>query len=227
MTILVIAAHPDDEVLGCGASIAKWVDSGESVHIIIMAEGVTSRDLERNSSGRSKELSVLKESANKVSKMLGVSSLKLLGFPDNRMDSVDLLDVTKAIELEVDKIKPTTVVTHHAGDLNIDHRVIHKAVITACRPQGENPVKRVLAFETPSSTEWQLSDSEATFHPNWFEDVSDTLDIKMKALKIYQSEMRESPHSRSFQGIESLAKWRGATIGCDAAESFILLRELR
>jgi len=227
MTTLVIAVHPDDEVLGCGASIAKWVTSGESVHIIIMAEGATSRDPVRDINNKSIELLQLEKSARQAAKILGASSVKLLNFPDNRMDSLDLLDITKTVELEVNRLKPTTVVTHHEGDLNIDHRIVHKAVITACRPQGENFVNRILTFETPSSTEWQLSGTNVVFRPNWFENISSTLDIKMKALQKYHTEMREWPHPRSFQGVEHLARWRGATVGCEAAEAFMLLREIR
>jgi len=226
-TTLVIAAHPDDEVLGCGASIAKWSAAGEHVHIIIMAEGLTSRQAIREVEGNSEELSQLALSATQAGEILGASSVKLFGFPDNRMDSLDLLDVIKEIEKVIDKLKPVTVVTHHAGDLNIDHRVVHKAVVTACRPQQENSAHRILTFETPSSSEWQPPGSNVNFQPNWFENVSNTLNRKLDALTCYQSEMRKWPHPRTLKGVEHLAKWRGATVGCDAAEAFMLLREIR
>jgi len=224
--ILIVAAHPDDEVLGCGASIAKWSESGEEVYILIMAEGATSRDESRNVETKKTELSALAKSAKDACKVLGAASVKLLACPDNRMDSLDLLDVVKLIETEIEQLSPHTVVTHHCGDVNIDHRIIHEAVTTACRPLPGSSVRRILAFEVPSSTEWQTSGSNAVFQPNWFEDVSKTLVRKMDALKYYEAEMRDWQHPRSFQAIEHLARWRGATVGCEAAEAFILLREI-
>jgi len=224
MTTLVIAAHPDDEVLGCGASIAKWAKAGEAVHIMIMAEGVTSRDATRNQEIRAKELSTLAEAANQAGAILGSASVTLLDFPDNRMDSVDLLDVIKPIEEQVSRLMPDTVVTHHGGDLNIDHRIIHEAVVTACRPQPGFSVQRILVFEVASSTEWQLPGSAPIFQPNWFENVSATIDRKLQALEVYTSEMRPWPHARSTKAIEYLARWRGASVGVEAAEAFELLR---
>ena len=153
-TILVVAAHPDDEVLGCGASIAKWTASGSIVHILIMAEGSTSRDLVRNREAKSEELLLLEKSAHQAGNILGAASVKLLGFPDNRMDSLDRLDIIKAIEVEIERLKPHTVVTHHCCDLNLDHRITHEAVVTACRPQPGHPVQLLLSFEVLSSTEW-------------------------------------------------------------------------
>jgi len=222
--VLVIVAHPDDEVLGCGGSMAKWTQVGGDVHVIILSEGITSRDIIRVRNKRKEELSVLAKSAEKAADILNIKSVNLMGFPDNRMDSVHLLDVIKEIENIVDILKPEDVVTHHAGDLNIDHRIIHEAVITACRPQPGNPVKRILTFEVPSATEWQSPTNNNVFSPNWFEDISETLDLKIKALNAYQSEMREWPHARSIKAVEYLAKWRGASVGCEAAEAFMLVR---
>jgi len=224
MTTLVVAAHPDDEVLGCGASIAKWSSIGEEVHILIMSEGITSRSNTRDIGLKSKELSLLARSAQQAGEIVGATSVKLLGFPDNRMDSLDRLDVIKAVEKEVDRLKPHLVVTHHNGDLNIDHRVVHEAVVTACRPQPGHSVCRLLAFEVPSSTEWQQN---IVFQPNWFEDVTKTIGCKIEALKVYDSEMREWPHARSLKNVENLAMWRGSSVGCEAAEAFMLIREVR
>ena len=226
MIYLIIAAHPDDEILGCGGSIAKWVKEGHEVHVLIMAEGATSRDKHRDRASSKETLSILTQSAKRAAEILGVETIELLGYPDNRMDSVDLLDVVKTIEDYTEKLKPDVVVTHHAGDLNIDHQIIHHAVITACRPQPEQTVKRILSFEVPSATEWQSSTVFNHFVPNWFEDISDTLQLKIKALEAYQSEMRKWPHSRSIKAVKHLAHWRGASVGCEAAESFILLRKL-
>ena len=226
-TILVVVAHPDDEVLGCGASIAKWTTSGSIVHTLIMAEGLTSRDLVRNRKTKSDELLLLEKSAHSAGNILGTASVKLLDFPDNRMDSLDRLDVIKAIETEIEQIKPDTVVTHHCGDVNIDHRITHEAVVTACRPQPGHPVQLLLSFEVASSTEWQPTGSNIAFQPNWFENVVETFDYKIKALECYPSEMREWPHPRSLKNIEYLAKFRGSAIGCEFAEGFMLLRVIQ
>ena len=226
LKILIIAAHPDDETLGCGGSIAKWSKNGHEVHVLIMAEGATSRDKSRDRGTRQKELSHLARSAKKAGEILGVASVELLDYPDNRMDSVDLLDVVKSVEEHIDKNKPNVVVTHHSGDLNIDHQITQQAVMVACRPQPGHPVKRILSFEVQSATEWQSPDYGRPFVPNWFEDITDTLPIKMKALEAYQSEMRPWPHARSLKAVEHLARWRGASVGCEAAETFMLIKKI-
>ena len=226
MNILVIAAHPDDEVLGCGGAIAKHTQNGDQVHILILAEGATSRNLERDRQLFASELSTLETAAHQASKILGVDSLFLYDFPDNRMDSCDLLDIIKVIEQAIDQYQPQIVYTHHAGDVNIDHQLIHRATVTACRPIPNQSVQTLLFFEIPSSTEWQTSGSALPFIPNWFVDISETLECKLKALEIYESEMRPYPHPRSLEAVEYLARWRGATIGVKAAEAFILGRNL-
>ena len=144
--ILIIAAHPDDEVLGCGGTMAKWANEGAEVYSLIMAEGATSRDKTRDRESRNVDLAHLGLAAQKASDLLGIASVELLSYPDNRMDSVDLLDVVKSVEDRIKKINPDTVVTHHSADLNIDHQVIHEAVMAACRPQPGHPVKRILSF---------------------------------------------------------------------------------
>ena len=227
MVSLVIAAHPDDEVLGCGGSIAKWAKDGNEVHVLIMAEGATSRDKSRDRVAHQNELSHLAQSAKKAGEILGVQCVALQDFPDNRMDSVDLLDVVKSVEEIIKKLQPEVVVTHHSGDLNIDHQITHQAVITACRPQPKQTVKRILSFEVPSATEWQSPGDRRPFVPNWFEDISVTLELKMKALEAYETEMREWPHTRSIKAVEHLARWRGASVGVEAAEAFMLVREIR
>ena len=226
MSILIVAAHPDDEVLGCGGSIVKWSQEGKKVHILIMAEGATSRNKQRDRDVSRKELSLLAQSANKAGEILGAETVTLLDYPDNRMDSIDLLDVVKSIECYIEKIKPEVIATHHFGDLNIDHQTVHTAVMTASRPQPGHVVKRILSFETPSATEWQSPINKQAFIPNWFEDISSTLDMKIKALDAYKSEMRHFPHSRSIEAVEHLAKWRGAIVGIKASEAFMLMREI-
>lgn len=226
MNILVVAAHPDDEVLGCGGSIAKWAKAGHAVQVVILAEGATSRDSVRDRESRVFELSCLKSAAYRAGDILGAVLVHVMDMPDNRMDSLDRLDVIKAIEREVERVKPEMVVTHHAGDVNIDHQITHEAVVTACRPQPGNIIKTLLAFEVPSSTEWQVPGSAPMFNPNYFVDITIEMGLKMQALEEYVSEMREWPHSRSLNAVEHLARWRGASVGSDAAEAFQLLRAL-
>ncbi len=223
-SVLVLAAHPDDEVLGCGGTIAKLTSQGVTVNVAFMADGVLSRD--GNTVELQDELRTRRTAAHKAKDILGVQSISFSDFADNRMDSVDLLDVIKIIEGLIDQYKPDTVFTHHAGDLNIDHRRVHEAAATACRPQRGHPVKTLLCFEVPSSTEWQLPGSAPAFEPNWFVDISNSLDKKLAALGSYSAEQHEWPHPRSIQGIEHLVGWRGATVGVEAAEAFILGRQL-
>lgn len=223
-TIMVFAAHPDDEVLGCGGTIAKLIDEGAIVHVAFLADGVFSRTGEQ--SAQQLELIARRSAAQKACEILGVQSVSFADFPDNRMDTIALLDITQAVETLITKHQPEMVFTHHAGDVNIDHRRVHEAVVTACRPQAGHPVKTLLCFEVVSSTEWQLPGSAPAFIPNWFVDISSTLDRKLTALEAYADELRVWPHPRSRQGIEHLAHWRGATVGVDAAEAFILGRQL-
>jgi N-acetylglucosamine malate deacetylase 1 len=223
-SVLILAAHPDDEVLGCGGTIAKLAQEGAAVHVAFLADGVSSREGDKNT--RENELNARQAAAEKACFILGAKGVFFGKFPDNRMDSVALLDIVKVIESLVDEFRPDTVFTHHSGDLNVDHRRTHESVVSACRPQIGHPVKTLLCFEVPSSTEWQLPGSAPAFAPNWFVDVSSTLRSKLDALDIYAAELRAWPHPRSRQGVEHLARWRGATIGVDAAEAFILGRQL-
>lgn len=223
-SILIIAAHPDDEVLGCGGTIAKFTEVGVVVNVAFLADGVFSRAGQQPS--QQQELTARRIAAQKACEILRVNSVSFGDFPDNRMDTLPLLEITQAVEILVGKHKPDTVFTHHAGDVNIDHRRLHQAVVTACRPQQRHPVKTLLCFEVPSSTEWQLPGSAPSFAPNWFVDISATLDRKLAALDVYAKELRAWPHPRSIRGIEHLAHWRGATVGVDAAEAFVLGRQL-
>lgn len=224
--ILVIAAHPDDEILGCGATIAQHTRTGDQVDVVILAEGLTSRSNQRDRNIYQKELSSLEATAQRANLLLGVNSLYLHDFPDNRMDSLELLDVIKTVEKLVSKYQPDLIYTHHGGDLNIDHRIIHEAVLTACRPLPQQFVRTVLFFEVASSTEWQPFQSVPLFIPNWFVDITSTLELKLKALEIYHSEMRPWPHARSIKALKHLAHWRGASVGVEAAEAFMLGRNL-
>lgn len=225
-TALVIAAHPDDEVLGCGATIARLAREGWAIHVFIAAEGATSRSDKRNPVEHEVALSDLAKCAETANNILGTKSVKLCALPDNRLDGVELLDVVKLIEAEIAQYRPSLVLTHHSGDVNVDHRVLHDAVIAACRPQPGHSVKNLLFFEVPSSTEWRPAASGMYFAPNYFFDVTDFLPQKLEALRAYGSEMRNFPHPRSIDAVEHLARWRGATIGCVAAEAFMLGRSV-
>jgi len=220
-TVLVIAAHVDDEALGCGGTIARHVADGDAVHAVFMADGVSSRpdsakeDLERRM--------VAAQCAHEI---LGLQRVEYLGLPDNRMDSLPLLDVVQALETFIQVVAPQVIYTHHYGDLNIDHRITHQAVMTACRPLPGNPVREIYGFEVLSSTEWATPQQEP-FVPNVFVDISNFLEIKRKVLHAYQLEMRPAPHSRSIEHAEYLARHRGHSVGVVAAEAFVAIRLIR
>lgn len=225
--VLVIAAHPDDEILGCGGTMAMHANKGDTVRVVILAEGITSRGKVRDRESNGKKLDELRADVHRANNVLGVHSIDLHDFPDNRMDSIERLEVVKVVEQFIDKYHPDIIYTHHKGDVNVDHRRIHDAVVTACRPMpGPHRVETLLFFEVASSTEWQPPGSAAPFVPNWFINISDELDNKINALKEYEGEMRPWPHARSLKALEYLAKWRGANIGVEAAEAFVLGRHL-
>ena len=226
MNVLVVAAHPDDEVLGCGGVIAKHSSINDHVYVAILGEGATSRGEKCNNMAFRDEPMELKAAAQKANNILGVKMLEFHDLPDNRMDSLTLLDVVKIVENIVSQFQPEIVYTHHIGDLNIDHQYVHNATVTACRPQPGSSVKRLLFFEIASSTEWQIPYSAPSFQPNWFVDISDTLNMKLESLRAYGGEMREWPHSRSIKALECLARWRGASVGVEAAEAFMLGRNV-
>ena len=219
-SILVVAAHPDDEVLGCGGYIANQVWSGDEVFVTFLSDGVTSR---QGNLGL-QEIESRRNAARLASKVLGASDVSFGDFPDNKLDAVPLLEIIKSIEAVVERVQPSIVITHFGGDLNIDHRIVNQAVLTACRPTVDQVVKQIMFFEVSSSTEWQVPTEGQAFVPNWFEDISQTLDLKVKALMMYEHELREWPHPRSVKAIEHLAHWRGASCGVDAAEAFVLGR---
>jgi len=215
MSVLVAVAHPDDEVLGCGGTIARHAKHGDDVSILIVAEGATSR---RDSNRE--DVIHLRKCAESAAQVLNVKSPIFLSFPDNRMDSIDQLDVIKEIETHVDQIRPEIVYTHHGGDLNIDHRIVHAAVVTACRPIPGSPVRQIFSFEAASSTEWATSAIGQPFKPVHYVDISEFLSSKLTALKCYQPEMRPFPHARSMEAIEAQARLRGCQVGMAAAEAF-------
>jgi LmbE family N-acetylglucosaminyl deacetylase len=222
--VLIVAAHPDDEVLGCGGTIARLVKERHEAYTLILGEGITSRDRSRNREKREKEINRLKEQIYKANELLGVKEVFTFDFPDNRFDSVDFLDIVKAIEEVKNKLKPEIVFTHSKSDLNIDHQITYKAVITATRPMQNESVKEIYAFEVLSSTEWNYP---LSFSPNVYFDIGDTLERKLKAMTEYKSELREYPHPRSLKGIEIKARQRGMEVGFYYAEAFECIRCVR
>lgn len=221
---LILAAHPDDEALGCGGTIARLAAAGASVNVAFLADGVGSR--QTGHSPDQKALAARRSAADEACRILGAQPPWFGELPDNELDTVPLLEITKTIETLIEQYQPDTVFTHHAGDVNIDHRRVHQAVVTACRPQPGHCVRKLFFFEVPSSTEWQPPGSAAAFVPAVFFDITDTLERKLAALRAYDMEMRPWPHSRSLPAVEHLARWRGASAGMAAAEAFILGREL-
>lgn len=222
--ILVVVAHPDDEILGLAGTIKKYINSSYTVNCLILGEGMTSRTTKRVDT--SKDLiHSLHQQTLKAAKIIGYEKVFFSNFPDNRFDSVDLLDITKEIEKYVYQLKPDIIFTQHYGDLNIDHRKTFEAVITACRPVGEYHVKEIYCFETPSSTEWNFQYDKA-FKPNVFIDIQDTLQSKLDAMECYKTELGEYPHPRSLKALEiNAAKW-GAVVGMKYAEAFELIRKV-
>ncbi len=223
MRVLVVVAHPDDEVLGCGGTIASLTANGYRVFLLILGEGVTSRDDRRDRKARETEIQALREASRKAGEILGIEEIFFYDLPDNRFDTVPFLDIVKTIEKVKDKIKPEIIFTHFDGDLNLDHQITCRAVITATRPSPGETVREIYVFEVLSSTEWNFS---TCFRPNVYFDISETLEKKLKALSVYDSEIRSFPHPRSIECVKALATLRGAEIGIQAAEVFLLVRAL-
>lgn len=226
--IMLVAAHPDDEVLGVGAAMNKLInDYGATVHVVILGEGITSRADKRNAEQWEKELSIHKKNIQLAQKAIGYASVKTYDLPDNRFDSVNLLDIIKIIEKEKNEFQPEIIFTHHGGDLNIDHQRTFEAVITACRPMENEKVKTIIAFETPSGTEWRASTDPKHFVPNLFVGVSEkNMQAKIKAMESYKFEKRQYPHPRSPEALKILAQQRGITAGKKFAEAFVLVRHI-
>lgn len=224
--ILVVAAHPDDEVLGAGATLARHAAAGEPVTVLILGEGITSRYADRESAPAA-EVKALQERARRAGAALGVRDVRFESLPDNRFDAVDLLDVVKLVERAVADVRPSTIYTHHPGDLNVDHQIAFRAVLTATRPAPGTPVAEVLAFEIPSSTDWAFGRTGPAFAPSLFVDVSATLAAKLTALGHYGDEMRPAPHARSLEAVRAAAVRWGATAGRAAAEAFEVIRVIR
>tara|TARA_B100002019_G_scaffold287817_1_gene300413 strand:- start:1904 stop:2590 length:687 start_codon:yes stop_codon:yes gene_type:complete len=214
--ILIVAAHPDDEILGCGGTILKFKKT-HNIKIIFMTNGVSARGKNK------KEIILRRKACINLYKYLKLEKPVFFNFPDNKMDSVPLLKIVKKLEKIIDKEQPEIIFTHYSECLNIDHKITSQAVMTACRPLKNCSVKKILSFEILSSTEWAKFKNK-TFEPNYFIDVSSTIKGKLKAMKFYRRELKKYPHSRSLVAIKSLASFRGVSCGVEFAEGFYLNR---
>lgn len=227
--MMVVAAHPDDELLGLGASLHKWIhDYGVRVHVVILGEGLTSRSDERDPEQWKEELRRHRRNIEDAQAEIGYHSLSIYDFPDNRFDTVALLDLIKTVEKEKRAHQPDVILTHHGGDLNIDHRRTFEAVMTACRPMSDETVHTILAFETPSGTEWRASTDPRHFIPNWYMKVSqENVEAKIRAMEKYEFEKRPYPHPRSPEALTYRARTHGTVVGAEYAEAFCLVRSVR
>lgn len=218
--ILIVVAHSDDETIGMGGTIKRHYENGDKVYVISMTDGVSSRN--ENESKKSERVLA----SQKASEILNFEWKKRFDYSDNQMDKCTILEVTKNIEEIKLIIKPDIVYTHSCADLNVDHRIVSHAVLTAFRPQPEETCREIRLFEINSSTDYGHKDITGNFDPNLFINISKTWDSKLKALYAYTLEMREYPHSRSFESIKNLAKRRGNQVGIEMAEAFQILRRV-
>lgn len=224
-SILIVAAHPDDEVLGCGGTMARLAGEGHDVYVAILGEGITSRYDKREYANQD-IVKELQNQSRQVSKLLGVKELFLYDLPDNRFDTVPLLEIIKLVENLINNIEPQIIFTHHNCDLNIDHTITNRAVLTATRPLPGTCVKEIYAFEILSSTDWSFHQLQHIFHQNVYFDIKQTINKKINAMKLYDYELRTFPHPRSIERIEINAKHWGSVVGIEYAEAFELIRML-
>lgn len=222
--ILIVAAHPDDEVLGCFGTVSKLIKEGYEAYTLILGEGKTSRLDTRKIEENKEQLEILNDEIKKANDIIGIKKCFVYDFPDNRFDSVDLLDIIKVISKIKEEIKPDIIFTHYENDLNIDHKITYQAVITATRPIENESVKEIYSFEILSSTEWQYPIS---FNPDVFFDIQDTIELKLNAMQCYKSELCLYPHPRSVEGIELNAKYNGMRVGKNYVEAFKSVRVIK
>jgi len=215
--ILVICAHPDDETLGMGGTIAWHVSKKDQVYVIIMADGQFLRDQTK------KGIAVRQDQAKKACSHLGVKKVYFLNYPDQKLDTFPLSEISNKLANLIKKINPTTVYTHFWGDVNQDHRYTFDATLIATRPLPSSKIEKLICFETPSSTEWGYPHQQ--FSPNLFVDVKRFMDKKLKAFSQYKFEIEKYPHPRSKESLISRSKYWGSLNGIENAESFYIVRE--
>ena len=225
---MIVVAHPDDELLGLGATMNMLIaEHNVKTHVVILGEGITSRSDQRNVDEWKKELETHKKNIHSAKDAIGYHSVSIHDFPDNRFDSVALLDIVKVVEKEKTAFGPDVIFTHHGGDLNVDHQRTFEAVITATRPMEHEKVSTVITFETPSGTEWQASSDPRRFIPNLFFSVSEqNIGSKIKAMESYEFEKRKYPHPRSPEALRIQAQRWGIAVGRPYAEAFALIRSI-
>lgn len=226
--IMVVVAHPDDEVLGLGGTMHRLLNEYNcEIRSIILGEGLTSRSDKRNLTRWKEELKTHRQNIEMAAKAIGYQSTGTYDFPDNRFDSVPLLDIIKVIEQEKNSFDPIAVFTHHGGDLNVDHQKTFEAVITACRPTENEKITSIISFETMSGTEWRASSDPKHFIPNMFIEINqEGLDAKIKAMESYEFEKRIYPHPRSPRALEIRASMWGVANGIKLAEAFQIVRNI-
>ncbi|OGX90642.1 PIG-L deacetylase family protein [Hymenobacter coccineus] len=226
--LLVVVAHPDDELLGLGATVHRLVQRhGCTARAVILGEGLTSRAATRAPAQWATELATHRANIAHAAAAVGYASTGIYNFADNRFDSVDLLDLVKVVEQEKETYQPEVIFTHHGGDTNIDHRRTFEAVVTACRPLPGEPMRTLLACETPSSTEWQAASYPQPFLPNIFLAVTEEdVAAKIAGMEAYEFEKRAYPHPRSPEALRVLAQRWGVVIGQPFAEAFMLIRHI-
>jgi len=226
--ILLVVAHPDDELLGCGATMKRLINEFNChIRVIILGEGITSRSDARDPEEWKKELEVHRSNIENARKAIGFHSVGVYQFADNRFDSVDLLDLVKVIEREKGEFDPEIIFTHHGGDTNIDHRRTFEAVVTSIRPMSNEKVHTLICFETPSSTEWQAFNYPNPFLPNLFMSVSkEQVEAKIVGMESYEFEKRAYPHPRSPEALRIQAQRWGIVVGKAYAEAFMLIRSV-
>lgn len=217
--VLVIAPHPDDEVLGCGGTIVKHVSRGDEVYLCIVTKAYPPEWSED-------EIKSRKEEVLRVNEILGIRKTRFLDFPTVKLDTVPQKELDEAITRVANEVQPEVVYIPHRGDVNKDHRLVFEAAMVAVKPKLGSAIKQVLSYETLSETEWAAPFVENAFVPNVYVDISDTLEVKLKAMSEYRLELKEFPHPRSLEAISALAKIRGASVGVKAAEAFMLVREM-
>ncbi len=221
--ILVVAAHADDETIGAGGTIAKLARAGKQLKVVILADGESSRFDTQQGPDLARRIHERQESANRALAHLGVGDVFFAGLPDNRLDTISLLEVSKGVERELTEFSPTFVLTHSMSDLNVDHEIALRAVLTACRPKRGSSIKGIASFQVPSSTDLGF-DSRVSFRPNLFIEIDNFISEKLRALGEYRDEVPESNHPRSVEAIERVAAAWGDFAGSKYAEAFEIQR---
>lgn len=223
--VLVISAHPDDEVLGMGGTIAKYASNGSEITLLIVTDGSTSQY--RNDPNLEMIIQEKKEETRKSADILGIKEVVYGNLPDMKLDSVSHIEINNVIEQVIEKVHPSIVYTHFYGDINKDHRMVYESTLVACRPTSRQCVKKVFLYSVPSSTEWNVQINSAVFLPNWYEDISGTYaEKKYLALECYSKELRDYPHPRSIQYVKNADIVEGNRVGLQSSESFMLVRSV-